>query len=60
MRLFLCGRASPEDIRKAEPTIADRVGLVIEHRQASQVVMMATIVTGDEERTPSIKLRDLK
>ena len=46
---FLTAEATPEDIRKAAPEIAQKIVDVIEHRQSSYQVPMATIVSEEEE-----------
>ena len=46
---FFAAEASPEDIRKAAPEIAQKIVDVIEHRQSSNQLQMATIVQDDEE-----------
>ena len=46
---FFGAEASPEDIRKAAPNIAQRIVDVIEHRQGSQVVMTSLAPVDDEE-----------
>ena len=50
---FFGAEASPEDIRKAAPQIADRIAGVIQQRKESSGVMMAPIVPVLEEQ-PSI------
>ena len=54
---FFGAEASPKDIRKAAPQIAERIAGVVEHRKGSQVQMMTSIPQADDEGPQSIDLR---
>ena len=47
---FITAEASPEDIRKGAPEIAERVANTIEHRQNSSVVMMGVVLDEEAEK----------
>ena len=54
---FFGAEASPEDIRKAAPSIAERIGGVVTRRQSNQVQMMTPIVPVDEAMPQGLDLK---